>query len=171
MAACQKKQNSVIDTNSSSLIELKDQIKSVQAMNKVNYDTAMGIYNSTQAERREKLTSVQNGQAEIIEMLSSLKKNNDKVQERLEILESKTGATENFEVQDWATVNGEGQQIPPPVDEARKVGCLDPEIDAKKLVVTMDKVITEDTHFTTVLTSQIMAWTLTRSHSIFKRTK
>ena len=73
MAACQKKQNSVIDTNSSSLIELKDQLKSVQATNIANYDSTMGIYNSTQVERKEKITSIQNSQTEIIEMLSTLK--------------------------------------------------------------------------------------------------
>ena len=74
VAACQKKQNSVIDTNSSSLIELKDQLKSTQAQNKANYDSALKIYNSTQAVRIEKLNSFEKGQAEVIELLSSLKK-------------------------------------------------------------------------------------------------
>ena len=71
----------------------------------------MGIYNSTQVEKKEKLISVQNGQAEIIEMLSSLKECNDKVQERLEALELRTGVTEKFEIKEGSTIVENDQQI------------------------------------------------------------
>ena len=49
IAACQKKQNSIIDTNSASLIDLKHQLKSAQAQTEVKYDSGLKLYRSTQA--------------------------------------------------------------------------------------------------------------------------
>lgn len=151
MAACQKKQNSVIDTNSSSLIELKNQLKAAQVLSKTNYDSAMEIYNSTQAERKEKLNSVENGQVEIIELLSSLKTNNEKVQERLEALETKTGATASVDTQGGATIKGINCTIPPTASNSTKEECSNLEANARKLAVTVSKDKIEDTLLTTVL--------------------
>ena len=151
MAACQKKQNSVIDTNSSSLIELKNQLKAAQVLSKTNYDSAVEIYNSTQAERKEKLNSVENGQAEIIELLSSLKTNNDKIQDRLEALETKCGATAKVVTQGGGTVEGINCTIPPTASNSTKEECSNLEANTRKLAVTMSEDKLEDTLLTTVL--------------------
>ena len=100
------------------LIDLQHLLKSSQAQNEVKYDSALKLYSSTQAERIEKFNSIEKGQAEVIDLLSSLKKTNDLIQERLK----------NLEIYEGATIEKKESIIPPPFKEIKKAESLEQKV-------------------------------------------
>ena len=88
---------------------------------------------------------------EIIDLLSSLKTNNEKIQDRLEALETKSGATAKVVTQGGATVEGINCTILPTANNSTKKECSNLEAIAKKLTVSTEEDKLEDTPLTTVL--------------------
>ena len=122
ISACQKKQNSIIDTNSTTLVELKHQLKAVHVQNEQ--------YSSTQAKGMERVGTIETNQTKILELLSSLKENNDSVQDRLEILEVQGGATEIIKNHEGATFCSDNNSAPPSLEKSSKGEDLEGKIES-----------------------------------------